>query len=103
MTSPADQADQIALAAGPAHTRADWEKIAAGVLRKSHKLAADDPDSDVWDRLTWTTLDGIDVAPLGTADLVADLQTSGRPDRAGEWDVRTLRMSRSGPDLRVAV
>jgi methylmalonyl-CoA mutase len=91
MTSPADQAGPesgaVALASGPAHTRADWEKIAAGVLRKSGRLAADDPDDLVWDRLTRQTLDGLAITPLGTPDLVADLATSGRPDRVGEWHV----------------
>ena len=49
MTTPADQArpvappaepvaERVALVSGPAHTRADWEKLAAGVLRKSRKL-----------------------------------------------------------------
>ncbi|MBW8751319.1 MAG: methylmalonyl-CoA mutase, partial [Propionibacteriales bacterium] len=70
------------------HTRADWEKIAAAVLRKSGRLGVDDPDSLVWDKLTRTTLDGIDVTPLGTPDALDDLQTGGRPQRAGEWDVR---------------
>jgi methylmalonyl-CoA mutase len=88
MTTPADQADPVALASGPTHARADWEKIAAGVLRKSGRMTADDPDDLVWRKLTRTTLDGIDVTPLGTAELVDDLQTSGRPDRVGEWDVR---------------
>jgi methylmalonyl-CoA mutase len=92
MTSPADQAGPeggaVALSSGPAHTRADWEKSAAGVLRKSGRLAADDPDDYVWGRLTRETLEGLDVTPLGTASLLDDLQTSGRPDRLGEWDVR---------------
>jgi methylmalonyl-CoA mutase len=88
MTTPADQADPVALASGPAHARAEWEKIAAGVLRKTGRMSADDPDDLVWRKLTRTTLDGIDVTPLGTAELLADLQTSGRPTRVGEWDVR---------------
>lgn len=88
MTSPADESGPIALASGPAHTRADWEKLAAGVLRKSRRLAEDDPDDLVWSRLTRTTLDGVDVTPLGTPDLLDDVRTVGRPDRAGEWDVR---------------
>jgi methylmalonyl-CoA mutase len=88
MTTPADQAGPVALASGPAHARADWEKIAAGVLRRTGRMSADDPDDLVWRKLTRTTLDGIEVTPLGTADLVADLQTSGRPARVGEWDVR---------------
>lgn len=99
MTSPADPArpvappqepatERVALESGPAHTRADWEKLAAGVLRKARKLADGDPDDLVWARLTRETLEGLDVTPLGTADLLDDLRTSGRPDRVGEWDVR---------------
>lgn len=99
MTSPADPArpvappqepvtERVALESGPAHTRADWEKLAAGVLRKARKLADGDPDDLVWERLTRETLEGLDITPLGTADLLDDLQTSGRPDRVGEWDVR---------------
>lgn len=99
MTSPADPArpvappqepaiERIALESGPAHTRADWEKLAAGVLRKARKLTDGDPDDQVWARLTRETLDGLDITPLGTADLLDDLQTGGRPDRVGEWDVR---------------
>ena len=99
MTSPDDPArtvappaepteTRVALASGATHTRADWEKIAAGVLRKSGRLAADDADELVWAKLQRKTLDGIPVTPLGTPDLLADLQTAGRPDRAGEWDVR---------------
>ena len=92
MTTSADQTGldpgPVALAAGPTHSRADWEKIAAGVLRKSGRLSADDPDDLVETKLARRTLDGIAVTPLGTAETVADLQTSGRPERAGEWDVR---------------
>ena len=69
-------------------TVADWEAAAAAVLRKSRRLSADDPDSLVWGKLSRTTLDGITVAPLGTAALLDDLQTSGRPTRAGDWDIR---------------
>ena len=72
-----------------AWTRPDWERAAAAVLRKSHRLAEDAPDSDVWQRLSRTTYDGIVVAPLGTPDLLDDVGTSGRPTRAGAWDVRT--------------
>jgi len=92
MTTSADQTSPdpgpVALVAGPAHSRADWEKIAAGVLRKSGRLSADDPDDLVETKLARRTLDGIAVTPLGTAETVADLQTSGRPVRVGEWDVR---------------
>lgn len=71
-----------------AHQRADWEAATAAVLRKSGRLAEGDADTLVWDRLTRRTLDGIAVTPIGTpADLEA-LRTSGRPTRAGAWDIR---------------
>jgi methylmalonyl-CoA mutase len=100
MTSPADSArpvappqepvsEPVALLSGPAHTQADWEKLAAAVLRKSKRLGADDPDEAVWARLTRTTLDGIAVTPLGTPDSLAGLTTQGRPTRVGAWDVRS--------------
>ena len=72
-----------------AHTRADWETAAAVALRKSRRLADDAPDSEVWARLTRTTLDGVPVPPLGTRELLDDLVTSGRPARVGGWDVVT--------------
>lgn len=70
-------------------SRADWEKAAAGVLRKARRLDDDDPDDAVWAELEHTTYDGISVSPLGTPDLLEGLQTSGRPTRTGPWDVRT--------------
>ena len=70
-----------------AHTREEWEAAAAGVLRKAGKLLDDDPDGDVWDRLTRTTLDGIGVTPLG---LPGERATGLRPMRTGAWDIRTL-------------
>ncbi|GAA1478461.1 methylmalonyl-CoA mutase family protein [Nocardioides aestuarii] len=84
--------DQGSLAlADPAddHTRADWEAAAAAVLRKAGRLAEDDGDDLVWERLTRTTLDGLAVPPLGTPDLLEELTTSGRPTRAAGWHVRT--------------
>ncbi|WP_134738322.1 methylmalonyl-CoA mutase family protein [Nocardioides sp. 503] len=79
----------LALAAeGDRHTVADWEAAAAAVLRKARRLTDDDPDSRVWDKLSRTTLDDISVTPLGTADLLDDLHTSGRPTRSGDWDIR---------------
>lgn len=90
MTSPAavPEGTTIPLDSGPEQTAADWEHLAAGVLRKAGRLGESDDDALVWDKLTRTTLDGIAVTPLGTRALLADLQTAGRPDRAGEWDVR---------------
>ncbi len=71
-------------------TVADWEAAAAAVLRKAKRLGEDDPDALVWQKLTRTTLDGIEVTPLGTPDLLEDRATSGRPTRQGDWDVRAL-------------
>ena len=70
-----------------AHTREEWERGAAAVLRKSGRLTDGDPDSAVWAKLTRTTLDGIGVTPLG----VPGGETSPvRPSRAGAWDIRSL-------------
>ena len=60
------------------------------MLRKTKRMTDDDADALVWDKLTRTTLDGIGVAPLGTPDLLTDLQTAGRPTRTGDWDIRAL-------------
>ena len=78
---------------------ADWEKSAAAVLRKARRLGDDDPDAQVWEKLSRTTLDDIPVTPLGTAAHLADLETSGRPTRAGDWDIRAHL---NGPDARLA-
>src|SRR5690349_17146001 len=69
-------------------TVADWEAQAAAVLRKSKRLRDDDPDSQVWQKLTRKTLDGIEVTPLGTKADLDGLETSGRPARQGAWDIR---------------
>ena len=70
------------------HDRAEWEAAAAAVLRKARRLAEEDPDEQVWEKLSRTTLDGIGITPLGTPDLLDGLVTEGRPTRAGEWDIR---------------
>src|SRR5690242_4484960 len=88
MTQTPQSAPSVALASGREHTQQDWEKLAAGVLRKSGRIAEGDADALVWDKLTRRTLDGIAVTPLGTPALVGNLTTAGRPDRVGEWDVR---------------
>ena len=99
------------LAGGQEHTREEWEKAAADVLRKSGRMTAEDPDSLVWTKLSRTTLDGVDVAPLGTRDSVAGVPAPGRPGvapftrgaaatRAEEgWDVRAHL---ADPDARQA-
>lgn len=82
--------------------QADWERAAAGVLRRSGRLGDDDPDRLVWECLTRKTFDGIDIPPLGTADTAADLPETGLPGQApftrgasgarlaGGWHIRTL-------------
>lgn len=96
------QPEQGALAlADPADdwSRADWEKAAAAVLRKSRRLREDDPDDEVWQKLAHRTLDGLTVSPLGTPDLLDGLSTGGRPTRAGDWDIRAYV---DGSDAAVA-
>src|SRR6188472_503217 len=68
-------------------SKADWERAAAGVLRKSGRMSDDDPDETVWTALTRTTYDGLEVPPLGTSDHVTRAARP-RPERAGGWDVR---------------
>ncbi len=65
------------LADGQEHAVEEWEKAAAAVLRKARRLGDDDPDDGVWAELTRSTLDGIDVTPLGTPG------PGGRPPRPG--------------------
>ena len=81
----------LPLADGQEHAVAEWEKAAAAVLRKARRLGDDDPDDAVWAELTRSTLDGIDITPLGTPALVADLPDPVRPPARGDgWDVRAL-------------
>lgn len=61
------------------HGQADWEQAAAAVLRRSGRLRPDDPDTLVWQQLTQTTLDGVDIPPLGTAGTAADIPDPGLP------------------------
>jgi methylmalonyl-CoA mutase len=89
------------LAGGEEHTRAEWEKAAADVLRKSGRMTADDPDARVWEKLTRTTLDGVEIPPLGIRDALEGLPPTGEPGAAPYtrgtalsrpdegWDVRT--------------
>ncbi|WP_229054906.1 methylmalonyl-CoA mutase family protein [Aeromicrobium sp. Leaf350] len=90
----------VPLAEGLTSTREAWEKATATVLRKSRRLADDAPDAEAWSTLTTTTLDGIEVTPLGTPELTADLPATGLPGQAPftrgaealrenrAWDVR---------------
>lgn len=66
---------------------ADWERAAAAVLRKAHRLGEDADDAQAWAALTTHTLDGVPVPPLGTPGRVARLDLP--PGRSGPWDIRT--------------
>ena len=83
------------------YTRSDWEAATAAVLRKAKRMTDDDADALVWEKLTRTTLDQIDVAPLGTPDLLDGLHTEGRPTRAGDWDVRALHAAPDNEEVLV--
>ncbi len=84
-----ESSGHLALSEGEDHTVEEWEAAAAAVLRKAGRLAEDDADDAVWDKLARRTLDGIAVSPLGTPKLVADLPEPVRPPARGEgWDVR---------------
>jgi methylmalonyl-CoA mutase len=69
----------VPLAEGLEYSREAWEKATAAVLRKTRRLSDDAPDSDAWSVLTTTTLDGIDVTPLGTPDV-----TTSEPGLPGQ-------------------
>ena len=81
---------------------AAWEAATAAVLRKARRLADDAPDSEVWSALTRTTLDGIAVAPIGQQSDLDGLTTSGRPQRAGAWDVRTVLVGDDAAEVNEA-
>ncbi len=84
----ADASSPLALAqAEDEHSRQEWEAAAAAVLRKTRKLAEDEPDSAVWEKLTRTTLDGIAIHPLGVPGAP---EPAVRPSRVGGWDIRSL-------------
>jgi methylmalonyl-CoA mutase len=87
---------------GDAYDVAAWEAAPAAVLRKARRLGDDAPDADVWDVLTRTTLDGIRVPPIGRPADLEDLTTSGRPQRAGAWDVRTVLVGDDATELNEA-
>ena len=95
--------ESLSLETGPSHAPADWEAAAAAVLRKSGRITDDAPDADVWAALTRRTLDGIAVSPLGTPALSESLTTSGRPTRAGAWDVRAHCAETAGATANEAI
>ena len=86
---------------------ASWAAAAAAVLRKSGRLSADTPDSDAWEALARTTVEGLTVPPLGTPARSVGLPTAAAltaaPGQApflrgpvepagiaGGWDIRSL-------------
>lgn len=91
---------EVPLSKGLETTRDEWEAAAAAVLRKSRKLGEDAPDSDVWAKLSTTTLDGITVAPLGTPALSAGLPDGGLPGQAPFTRGSTATRELDGWDVR---
>ena len=82
-------------------TESAWLAAAAAVLRKAGRLSVDDPDSQAWDRLSRSTVEGLTIPPLGAAHLVKTLPPTGLPGEppytrgssspaGGGWDVRAL-------------
>ena len=59
------------------YTRSDWEAATAAVLRKTRRMTDDDADALVWDKLTRTTLDGIEGGAARYPDLL-DRPAHGR-------------------------
>lgn len=72
----------VPLAEGADHDVAAWEKATAAVLRKSKKLSDDAPNTEVWSKLSTTTIDGISITPLGTPAITEGLEDPGLPGRA---------------------
>jgi len=84
----------------PAQERARWEKAAADVLRKSGRMTADDPDGLVWQKLTRTTLDGVEVAPLATPASLEGLPPVGLPGQAPYTRGAAISHPQEGWDIR---
>lgn len=83
----------------PPATMAQWLDAAAAVLRKAGRLGPDDDPALAVDKLRRRTLEGLDVPPLGTPELTAELPPTGDPGAApftrgatavrGAWDIRS--------------
>jgi methylmalonyl-CoA mutase len=91
---------EVPLSKGLEHSQDEWEKATAAVLRKSRRLAEDAPDSQVWDVLSTTTLDGISVTPLGTPRLSDGLPDGGLPGQAPFTRGATAARELDGWDVR---
>lgn len=117
MTDQPVEPDELELAAGfePA-TREQWLAAVDAVVRRSGGIGPDDPLGAGVATLTRTTLEGIEVPPLYTADDVEGLVPSGVPGawpftrggRAGGsvphgWDVRQRHVGIDPAAVREAV
>ncbi len=80
--------------------RMRWEKAAADVLRRTGRMRAEDPDALVWEKLTRTTLDGVEIPPLGTPELLDDLGDPGLPGHAPFTRGSALSRTEEGWDVR---
>ena len=88
------------LLTGGAHGRVEWERAAADVLRRAGRLAPEDLDDLVWRTLTRTTLDGIEVPPLGTPEDVRELPDTGLPGHPPYTRGSTATPAPTGWDVR---
>jgi methylmalonyl-CoA mutase len=107
--------EELALASVfPEPTRAEWEALVDGVLRKTGRISDDAPLGTGVEKLVWSTPDGIRVRPLYTADDVAELPATGVPGLqpfvrgpraagSGGWDVRQRFAGRDARVVREAV
>jgi methylmalonyl-CoA mutase len=93
-------------------THDEWAAAVDGVLRKSGRVKDDDALGTGVGKLSWRTADGITVAPLYSAEDVADLPSAGGPGAlpytrgsrtTGGWDVRQRHAATSGPAARASV
>jgi methylmalonyl-CoA mutase len=111
--SAPDEPEHLALVDGPPPDRAAWVAAVDQVLRRARRIADTAPAGAGVEALTWSTLDGIAVRPLYTADDAAELPDTGVPGarpfvrgaRPGGavpdgWDVRTWH---TDPDPREAL
>ena len=76
--------------------RASWLALVDQVVRKAGRIPHDAPPGEGFEKLTWRTLDGIDVRPLYTAEDGPDAEAAGVPGTAPH--VRGGRANGPAPD-----